>query len=92
MRTKGSIFKKYYKIQAAILLTIYQKNGKAIARPKTNTYLRNPKSSLCNARMAELVDALVSNTSELTLVPVRSRLRVLKIPHSKLTIRDFLFG
>ncbi len=31
------------------------------------------------ARMAELVDALVSNTSELTLVPVRSRLRVLSI-------------
>ena len=30
-----------------------------------------------NARMAELVDALVSNTSELTLVPVRPRLRVL---------------
>jgi hypothetical protein len=29
-----------------------------------------------HARMAELVDALVSNTSELTLVPVRSRLRV----------------
>ena len=27
--------------------------------------------------MAELVDALVSNTSELTLVPVRPRLRVL---------------
>lgn len=28
------------------------------------------------ARMAELVDALVSKTSEITLVPVRSRLRV----------------
>ncbi len=28
------------------------------------------------ARMAELVDALVSNTSEVTLVPVRPRLRV----------------
>ncbi len=30
------------------------------------------------ARMAELVDALVSKTSEVTLVPVRSRLRVRK--------------
>lgn len=30
------------------------------------------------ARMAELVDALVSNTNEVTLVPVRLRLRVLK--------------
>ena len=29
-----------------------------------------------NARMAELVDALVSNTNEVTLVPVRLRLRV----------------
>ncbi len=28
------------------------------------------------ARMAELVDALVSKTNEVTLVPVRSRLRV----------------
>ena len=31
-----------------------------------------------NARMAELVDALVSNTNEVTLVPVRLRLRVQK--------------
>ena len=30
-----------------------------------------------NARMAELVDALVSNTNRFTPVPVRSRLRVL---------------
>jgi hypothetical protein len=29
-----------------------------------------------HARMAELVDALVSKTNEVTLVPVRSRLRV----------------
>ena len=33
-----------------------------------------------NAQMAELVDALVSNTNEVTLVPVRLRLRVLKAP------------
>ena len=30
----------------------------------------------CNAQMAELVDALVSNTNEVTLVPVRLRLWV----------------
>jgi hypothetical protein len=34
-------------------------------------------SSLVHARMAELVDALVSNTSGSNAVPVRSRLRVL---------------
>ena len=33
---------------------------------------------LINARMAELVDALVSNTSGSNAVPVRSRLRVQK--------------
>ena len=31
-----------------------------------------------NAQVAELVDALVSKTNEVTLVPVRSRPRVLK--------------
>ena len=43
--------------------------------------------------MAELVDALVSNTSELTLVPVRLRLRVLnrKTPDKALFIRGFWF-
>ena len=33
-------------------------------------------SKLPNARMAELVDALVSNTNNFTVVPVRPRLRV----------------
>lgn len=53
------------------------------AQPKLWLYLpphcqRSKKKFLqLNARMAELVDALVSNTSELTLVPVRPRLRVL---------------
>jgi hypothetical protein len=36
-----------------------------------------------NARMAELVDALVSNTSGRNAVPVRSRLRVLKKSESE---------
>ncbi len=35
------------------------------------------KSTIFNARMAELVDALVSNTSVRKDMPVRSRLRVL---------------
>ena len=33
----------------------------------------------CNAQMAELVDALVSNTNEVTLVPVRLRLWVQRL-------------
>ena len=37
------------------------------------------KSSKLHARMAELVDALVSKTSEVTLVSVRPRLRVQKV-------------
>ena len=35
-----------------------------------------PQRSYMNALMAELVDALVSKTNEVTLVPVRFRLRV----------------
>ena len=38
-----------------------------------------PQRSYMNALMAELVDALVSKTNEVTLVPVRFRLRVLKL-------------
>ncbi len=44
-----------------------------------------------NAQMAELVDALVSNTSGFTSMPVRSRLWVLEIPDYKLIIRDLSF-
>ena len=44
-----------------------------------------------NAQMAELVDALVSNTSGFTSMPVRSRLWVLKIPDFQLKIRDLSF-
>ncbi len=41
--------------------------------------------------MAELVDALVSKTSEVTLVPVRSRLRVLKKPFEIIFSKGFCF-
>ena len=41
--------------------------------------------------MAELVDALVSNTSGVTSMPVRSRLWVLQTPDNQLIIRGFLF-
>ena len=40
--------------------------------------------------MAELVDALVSNTSGFTSMPVRSRLWVLRNPDNHLIIRVFL--
>ena len=42
---------------------------------KKNFYFCSPDK----ARVAELVDALVSKTSEVTLVPVRSRPRVQKL-------------
>jgi hypothetical protein len=42
---------------------------------RENVYLCSP---VPNARMAELVDALVSKTNGVIPVPVRSRLRVLK--------------
>ena len=41
--------------------------------------------------MAELVDALVSNTSGFTSMPVRSRLWVLRNPDNHLIIRVFFF-
>ncbi|EKD32231.1 MAG: hypothetical protein ACD_77C00143G0001, partial [uncultured bacterium] len=45
---------------------------------KKINYLWRPVLPIVNARMAELVDALVSNTSSCKAVPVRSRLRVQK--------------
>ncbi len=46
----------------------------------------------CNAQMAELVDALVSNTSGFTSMPVRSRLWVLENPDFQLKIRVLYFS
>ncbi len=42
--------------------------------------------------MAELVDALVSNTSGSDAVPVRSRLRVLQKPLTQQMLRGFFIG
>lgn len=47
-----------------------------LAQTKKTSYIRTPKETLPFARMAELVDALVSNTSDSNIVPVRPRLRV----------------
>ena len=44
-----------------------------------------------NAQMAELVDALVSNTNGFTSIPVRSRVWVLINPDNRLIIRVFSF-
>ncbi len=44
-----------------------------------------------NAQMAELVDALVSNTSGFTSMPVRSRLWVQEKPDNQLIVRLFDF-
>ena len=57
---------------------------KAFVSLKKIVLLRLNKTKF-NARMAELVDALVSKTSEVTLVPVRSRLRVQR------KLKGFLF-
>ena len=58
-------------------------SGQVAAQPHHNycsikkiNYLWRPVLPIVNARMAELVDALVSNTSSCKAVPVRSRLRV----------------
>ena len=56
-----------------------KKNGKTLAGIKKKHYLCNAFLKK-NAQMAELVDALVSNTSGFTSMPVRSRLWVQKIP------------
>ena len=45
----------------------------------------------CNAQMAESVDALVSNTSGFTSIPVRPRVWVRKTPDNHLIIRGFCF-
>ncbi len=52
---------------------------------ESNTTLENIEEK--NAQVAELVDALVSNTNEVTLVPVRLRLWVRKLAEK----RAFLF-
>ena len=43
----------------------------------------------CNAQMAESVDALVSNTSGFTSIPVRPRVWVLQTLDNQLIIRGF---
>ena len=43
----------------------------------------------CNAQMAESVDALVSNTSGFTSIPVRPRVWVLINPDNRLIIRVY---
>ena len=47
---------------------------------------------LREAQMAELVDALVSNTSGFTSMPVRSRLWVLGNPDNQLIVRVLSFA
>ena len=49
-----------------------------LAGPSDNKVKQRSRSNHEYARMAELVDALVSNTSGSDAVPVRSRLRVRK--------------
>ena len=61
--------------------------AKIFAQSAQKTYLCHAK-----AQMAELVDALVSNTSGFTSMPVRSRLWVLKRRKLKNSLRFFICG
>ena len=45
----------------------------------------------CNAQMAESVDALVSNTSGFTSIPVRPRVWVLQTLDNRLIFKGFSF-
>ncbi len=56
---------------------------------KSNTFALQSKES---AQMAELVDALVSNTSGFTSIPVRSRVWVPLNPRNYSITRVFLFN
>ena len=52
---------------------------------------RETNKVLKDAQMAESVDALVSNTSGFTSIPVRPRVWVLINPDNRLIIRVFSF-
>ena len=49
------------------------------------------RNSENHAQMAESVDALVSNTSGFTSIPVRPRVWVLRISDNRKVVRDFFF-
>ena len=72
-----------------------KKTGKMFGYLKTMRYLCNAFEkqiySSANAQMAELVDALVSNTNGFTSIPVRSRVWVRINPDNHLIIRVFPF-
>ena len=53
---------------------------------------KNHTFAAANAQMAELVDALVSNTSGFISMPVRSRLWVLRTPLNRLILWGFVFS
>ena len=69
--------KKYLKIFTQTLAGL--KKSCTFATHLRNKPTAKAKRLIKNAQMAELVDALVSNTSGFTSMPVRSRLWVLKL-------------
>ena len=72
-----SVKKKYLKIFTQTLAGL--KKSCTFATHLRNKPTAKAKRLIKNAQMAELVDALVSNTSGFTSMPVRSRLWVLKL-------------
>ena len=63
-------------------ITFFEKKQRLFGAFKINPYLCH----VFSAQMAESVDALVSNTSGLTSMPVRSRLWVLRKADNRLII------
>jgi hypothetical protein len=76
MKNTEKIHKKRY-LHTKRRIFFLQKYIFAVVETK-NIYFRTPIPNKV-AQMAESVDALVSNTNEVTLVPVRLRLWVRKI-------------
>ena len=76
-------------------LSFFEKKRRKVCRYEKKSYLCNRNRETNNvsrdAQMAESVDALVSNTSGFTSIPVRPRVWVLRNSDNYLIIRVFFF-
>ena len=76
-----------------VYLSFFEKKRRKVCRYEKKSYLCNRNRETNNvsrdAQMAESVDALVSNTSGFTSIPVRPRVWVLRNPDNHLIIRVF---
>ena len=76
-------------------LSFFEKKRRKVCRYEKKSYLCNRNRETNNvsrdAQMAESVDALVSNTSGFTSIPVRPRVWVLQTLGNQLIIKGFSF-